>query len=355
MKKILYFVLVMFIAMYSCSKDDSSDDKSQVESDKQAIDETIDNMGSDFGDIMETEGMKAMQSYSTLGGDAIALKSTGDSKNLRSLLPNESRLKAVTGSEEFNAHCGTYTWNATNQGWVYDSLNPSNKIIVNFPTDTNNQTNLDGVLTINDYSEQMFVTNEGIYMDTSYCPTSIMADLKVDGTTYIDFSFTASWANADMPTSLTASLDVNPYSFSIAFTDGGTSITASANISLNSTTLFGLSGSVLFYSSSKDSAKYLSNAVVTYRDLQLKGNVDIDAMNKAENTSQANTALDISLYHTGGSKIADIVMVDVTTDSTDVYLEYSDGSQEPASKYGESLANSIEEDAQKMDNFFNSK
>lgn len=355
MRKTLYLVLVMFITMYSCSEDDLSDDNSQVESDKQTIDETIDNMGYDFGDMMETEGMKVLQAYFTLGDDAIALKSTGDSKHLRSLLPNENRLKAITGSEGFNAHCGTYTWNAGNQGWDYDSLNPSDKMIVNFPTDTNNQTNLDGVLTIYDYSEQMFVTDEGFHMDTSYCPSSIMADMKVDSTKYIDFSFTASWANAKTPTSLTASLDIVPYSFSITFTDGGTSITGSANISLNSSTLFGLSGSVLFYSSAKDSVKQLSNVVATYRDLQVKGNVDVDAMNKAENTSAVNTAIDVALYHTGGSKIADIVLVDVTNDSTDVYLEYSDGSQEPASKYGESLTNSIEQDAQKMDHFFNSK
>ncbi len=355
MKKTIFpFLIAVVLVFSSCQKDSEeiTDDENNGSASatvsssdaQQTLEKAFQDMETDFSDMFNTEGMEIMNNFSQMD-DPLA---GGQLKSLTKSLKS-AKLKSTSGeSFDFNNYKGaTFQWNHSTQMW--DSIgNNESKMIVEFPSDSTKTTN-DVKIVLSSF--------DVVYINNDTLPSSIYAKLSsIDGTTdYIILNFSAAYNADGIPTDLSVDLTVSPYAFSVGFTDNMTSITASAGITYNtSTTLFDIGGTVNFLDSNKDSVISIQNGFVTYRTIQVKGGIDIQAASTADDIAGVNSALDVAVYETNGLKLADIVLKEIQTDSVDVYLQYSDGTSEPASNYIDPLVQSIEADAEALNNFFNS-
>ena len=154
-----------------------------------------------------------------------------------------------------------------------------------------------------------------------------------------------------MPSKISLTLTVTPYSFNINFTDGTTSETISTSLKKSGTTLFGVDAKINYMTAAKDAVNSITDVVLTYKDVQLKGSAMINDMttNAGKETNMValiNKYCVFAMYRTDdGTKMGDIVAVgDAAGNMTDFNIKYSATESESLSAYGTKISDAVSKD-----------
>jgi len=249
----------------------------------------------------------------------------------------------TTGNFDFNAHKGTYTWNATSDSWDFDSTNTTTIKII-FPSDTLQPTVTDAVLTISVYTQSQILvedtTDIGPPLHYYYLPTALTADLFVGPTKYASVDFTATWNSDGEPTALDLTLFVKPYTLTIAFTSGTDQVTVTAALNDGTIDIVGIGGPFVVNfvpGTAKEDVKDI-DGYVSYRELKLQTSspINVEALDllldpKAVNFNQhinvdvlySNSTIGSILFEDDPNMLGEIL----------VYILFNDGTKEPAETY----------------------
>jgi hypothetical protein len=115
----------------------------------------------------------------------------------------------LSPQEEFDAAAGVYAFNRADSTWTKTAS--SDKIVFQFPsTDVGTENNAE--VSIYDFTTVVVSNPEAGYEDD--LPTGVKAELKVDGTAIVEYSFAASYKSNGEPTSVNTSLTIAPFKFS---------------------------------------------------------------------------------------------------------------------------------------------
>jgi len=369
--RIALLISLIFLIWFGCKKDEGP----SVEQNKQTLDELVNVIGADLNELSDSEGVKAIntlmdlfelddpigdifksQAVSNEDASPPATVPTTFMKQIRSGL--KSVVSSAGGGNGFDNLTGTYTWESSVMRWSVKAGDPPDRIIINFPTEGSSENN--AVLTISDFEEEMFVDDWGYgFLDTTYQPTKIVADLVVNDTRYIDLSFASSWSDSGIPASLNASLTIKPVTLSLNFSDNGALISVDASLSINESVAMSVNLEVEYTVETQEwgSVEVVSgiSGFIHYATVKLAGGIDIEALENIEQEptlEEINQYINLALYNYGdGSKIADIKITEGTED-IEIQLVFTDGSIEPADKYLGPVLDKIEEQMGELPDIF---
>lgn len=362
LKKTIYLLIAALVVVTSCKKDDKKTDPPTPEEAKTTMTDLGSDLGSDISEAMSSEGVDAIFS-------AMNLLETADP------FTNKKKSSSATNAFTMDDIAGTYSWNEAAQDWDILST-PTDKVIVKFPTDTNDGANLNGVLTISTftmlediYDTQEWDWNQQVYVtvkDTNFYPTAVVANVTIDGNQIGSVDFSATFdANYD-PTSVSASVTFDIITLSGSFSSTATSYTVEQSLKLSGKTVESVSGTANFVTLSDewdewDSVYYVSG-FVHYGDIKVKGSIqmgEIDAvsgwdeatqMDIDPTVAQMNQFTDLAIYtYVDDYKIADIEFYEPTTiDVMPVRFVFTDGSvlpfEEVVDPMVEEVNNVVEDD-----------
>lgn len=371
MKSKNYFNLFLGLAcasvlmMSSCSKETPTGAYAPASSaqDKETLKEASNALGDAAGEIVASPGVGAVASFSS-----VIPKGTGKTDGfLRTQIMNrlislgkiskgpfvKKGASNKTASEEpeaglgqvsfdFDGNTGTYNYDPTggdegNGGFSYSK--GGTKIVINFPADTANKNNNNGTLTISSFSEVKLA-------DSLFMPTSMLADLKVNGNVMARLTFSASYSSNGLPEELSFVLWVKPFTLAINLSNQST--TSKGSLSLiedgKSQPIIAFGATVEFTNSSKESVSSVTDAYFQVKGLRIAGNVNVAAIGEDATEQQLNDNVDIAIS-VDGSEVGELVFV--KSSSTEAYIKFSDGSKEPAETYLDMITAMGEEETSK--------
>lgn len=379
MKKIFAMMLMIAsVLFFACSDDE--DEKLSPEEAKAEMEQLSSDMSIYMNEMETSEGMETMNALMALPYPFTDVKSNSYSGVLKDIqkfiLPKnylklQSKEKSVAEEDRFDfAHwVGTYEWDAAHEMWVPDFGNPSDKIVVNFPTEgstTNNAT-----LTIHNYEDIAITESDKYSAYTWYQPTNITADLYVGETKVIDISMTASWVTsgeaAGEPNSIDVSVYLMPFEFTLDFNHSGTSASANVAILYENSQIFSAGLSAVFESTNMDDSPVNISGYIQLLQVRIDVSVDVvgieeifEAMEEEPYPYETEEELiaainaEINAYVSiDGVKAADIELAfNETTGEMDVLFIYSDGSSESAIPYFESFIADLEDFFSFIDGYY---
>ncbi|HAN19850.1 MAG: hypothetical protein A2X13_12780 [Bacteroidetes bacterium GWC2_33_15] len=363
-------LMVLSVFFFACSDDEK--EPLSPESAKTALNNMDDEMVADMDEMLNSDGFKAMQALNSMD-DPFAVY---ESNTRTSVLPNieeylipfikTNKTKSAYEVNEFvfSEWTGTYTWD-NEQGLWNPSDIQTDRIILIFPSDTNNMGVNDATLTIYNYEEQLFVDD----YDEYYQPTAISADLYIGSLKLAEITLSATWATDGSPEDLDISVYLNPFTFSGNLAMGETSAEANFSILLNTTKIFSVGVDATFTDATKETPKKISG-YVQYREIKVSASVnvsniitiiqEIEAGTSPYTTTEEligaiNDEIDAKITK-DGALVADIELEYDSASESDfpvtVVLVFSDGSSEPAQPYFEDFVASIEEFIDFLDIYF---
>jgi hypothetical protein len=368
MKKLFAMMLMLASVLFFACSDDEGGTLSPDEA-KTELDQTSTDMATYMDEMENSDGMVALDSLMAKPYPFVVTKSanyTNVFKNIREyLLPTnyldqKSNEKGVA-EEHFNftAWVGTYTWNATDQNWDIQSNNPSDKIIIHYPTEGSTSNN--ATLTIHSYEDVLITETDEYGTYTWYEPTNIVADIYLNDINVVDISmnatFETSGESAGEPISLDATAYLVPFEFTIDFGQSGTTASADVAIKYENSQIFSAGISAVFESDNMEESPVNISGYIQLLKVRVNASINvqnfetvIDTMNSDNppyaSVEEALNAInnEIDAYVTvDGVKAADIELAyDEATQAIDVVFVYSDGSTESASSYFESFATDLE-------------
>jgi len=350
MKKLSLIAIACLLLGISACNDDENETPAEytVDDAKQAMSDMSSSMTVDIVELTQSEGVDAI-------GDLVSLMNLSDPFGGRMMSDEQSKkwikkhaqlfkgifvpksvgfARTLEGGFDFESNWGEYNWDPANEEFVKSSASPE-MIIINFPAEGSSTNNI--TLRLVDFEEQLIEDD----IDQYYLPSSIEADLSVDGTEQISIDFSAQYNNVGMPVAGAVTLFLNPYTFSVSFDDTASkSSKADVSVSKGDDVIVAVDATANYTSSDKEELEIISG-FVQYRNLKISGQVDFNGMMSDENPDP-NDHVSLSLLD-GEDKVGDIIFITEMTDNgeEDVpYLEYSDGSTE---KLEDILAPVIEE------------
>lgn len=370
MKKILAMMLMMASVLFFACNDDEDETLSPDEA-KAELEQVSTDMSTYMNEMESSDGMAALNALMIKPNPFAVVKSTDYSdsdvfKNIQKyLLPAnylelKSNEKAIAENRfDFNAWVGTYTWNATDENWDIQSNTPSDKIIIEYPTE-GSQTN-NATLTIHTYEDVEITETDDYGTYTSYEPTTIIADIYVNDVRVVDISMNANWITsgetAGEPTSMDVSVYLTPFEFTVDFSNSGNNASVGASIIFDNSQLFSTGLSAFFEEPELDDTPLTINGYLQFFNVRF--NVSINAKTIEEifedmeeepypyNTPEElvaalNKEFDANVS-VDGVKAADIELaINENTQAIDIVFVYSDGSTESALPYFESFATDLE-------------
>ena len=231
---------------------------------------------------------------------------------------------------------GTYTWNEATQIWDVLTNSPSDKIIINYPADTNKATINNAKITIFNYTEQLIMDSVG---GDTYMPTKLLANLMVDGIETGKVDYTGTYNSKGYPISINLTLFNKPYTVSILFNDMKTSITGDFKLLKDAQAIIGLNGTIAFVTATQEDIKTI-DATIQVKQLAIKGNFNIAAANAINMPTAAdlNNNFKINIWY-NGAKTGDVVFVKDSLDATIPLVKFKDGKTQPAEDF---FANTIQ-------------
>jgi len=357
LKNIVTLLVIGSVLIFAgCEEEDSTKTISKDEA-VQTLNQNSQDLESDLQAMENTEGMQAIEVLASLTQEsdpfASPTKSIGDEfligKIQQIMRPVESQNLQKFGSQPFNFgdHTGTYTWQS--EGVWTEDPNPTDSIIIEFPTDTTADplTN-NAVFALSNY-EETAVTDS--LDNTVYVPTKVEASLTIDGTKVVDLSWNLEITETDGETvlsSLDATVYVKPFTYTVSLTQN--SLSASINRDNVETSLMSINLNVTFMDNMEDVEKLKGNVQV--HNLNFKGWVKPYAMENREFSSTDMTTADILDYYNEqidlalfkydtGNKIADVKFVETDTQTSEPPMElvfvFKDDSTEPVKGYFENI------------------
>ena len=349
-----------------CEEEETTQTISKEEA-VQTLEQNSQEMASDFDRMANTEGMEAMEILTALSEkqDPFSKKKLLGSESVlqsieKTLKPSNNKMVKRLGDQpfDFEAHTGTYTWQAEGQ-WLVDTENPSDAIVIEFPTDTAaDPIDNNAALTLSAYEETLVADSDGY---ENYVPTRIEAMLEVGGTKVIEVTWELALEEMDdgsqMVSSLDATIYLKPFTYTLSLTQN--SLSASISHEDRESTLMSVNLDVTFMDDMEDIKKIEGN--VQAHNLNFKGwikpyameNVDPDELESFDNLiDYYNEQIDLALYtYDKGNKIADVQFVESDKREGDMPMElvfvFKDESTRPVKDYFENLITKLEEHLQR--------
>ncbi|HQB77180.1 MAG TPA: hypothetical protein PLJ52_02445 [Tenuifilaceae bacterium] len=217
MKKILFLSMVGLAMLFATA---CSDDEPK-ELTKQEAENVLNNVNTEMsqtmGQMMETEGMTAMNSFMTLSAYFSTAKSISfqfinpvylANKVMDVKLNTNSFVKAPAVEDQglvFEEWVGTWEWVSSSQTWKY-TANETNRIVFKYPATVESTTN-DATLVLSNYSS--------VTIGTEVIPTSLNVTLNISWVeqTALAITYQAAFTTEGFPQML--SLDVQMSQFSL--------------------------------------------------------------------------------------------------------------------------------------------
>lgn len=362
LKRILLFGIIAGVTVFtSCEKDDDTntlnkeDAEAVIETSNQSIDSVMTEM-------QNSESMKTMEVLGSLtsANDPFVSPSKSLSnpmlvESIKDILNPDQLYTQKAGDSHFifSDHTGTYTWQQDST-WNVDPNNPSDAIIIEFPSDPANygQTGNNAVLTVSNYSETEVITDTG----STWIPVTLDAKLEVNGTKYIEVSYSLTLDNEGNPTEVSMSLYMKPFTYSLSFTENSISYSLAKDGVDN--TLFSGDLTFTFVSSEMEDVKKVEGNI-QMKELNFKGWVKPYALGDSTNyqgvesyediAENMNEQMDIKVHKFDtGDKLANLVFaVDETSNysimgSIVIAFEFKDGTTKDAGPYFNEVITKIE-------------
>lgn len=362
-------LMMASILFFACDKDE--DKTLSPEEAKTELTQLTTDLKAKIAEMEETQGMQAMENLAGLS-DPFASTSKATQKTAvistikRFMLPiKPGKVKSDIKPDDrflFDAWVGTYTWNHTYKKWDVTSGNPSDKIIINFPTDSSGTTN-DAILTIHVY--------EDILIGEDCMPTDIEVDLYVNDIKIVSIDLAATWVttgdNAGEPITLDLTVFLYPFDFVVNFEQGTTSTSIDVAIEHNDEKFFS-AGVGATYETASDTIPSNVNGYIQLFDVKFQADIDVKDLlivikNYATYTSEEellaaiNNEIAAAVY-VSGVKAADIELVKKSTvigDITlpiDIVFVYSDGSSESAIPYFVEFIDELEDFFKSLEEYY---
>ncbi len=364
-RKFLTLTIIGSVMIFAgCEKDDTVKTLEKEEA-VQTLETNSQEIQSTLEEIETTDGMEAMKTLNGLTekSDPFSTKqkSTGDLSiigNLQEILKpvNESHLKRLGKQPfDFDQWVGTYVWLDTKE-WEISLGDPSDKIIIRFPTDTTaDPVENNATLTISEYSE--FETTDSLG-NTVYVADTVRMNLVVNDQEVLNVDYTLDYnEEQEMVNSLSATVYIKPFTWELSLTQN--SIQAALTNETTDNVVTSFSFEVTFMDNMEDVKKLNGN--VQLHNLNLEGGIkpynlqklkDPTFLREQELTTiedmvkYANEQIDVALYQVNtGNKIADLkLVVNKELDKeipAELVLVFKDDSQEPAKQYFKEVINYI--------------
>jgi len=345
MKKILSIATIAFVfGLSACNHDDeekSSSDLSKTDA-KAKISSFNTTATQDLQDLSSSKGLKAITDLSNLTtiDDPFGGRAATDKKKVkeflrkkgqtfRTILNNKYNPSGRTNEDGFNfdTNTGVYEWNEELQ--EFEKTGESDIIKVLFPSEGSNTNNAE--LRLNAYTETQLYDEEA--GENFYEPTSIDAELFVDGSKAASLQADVTWDPSDIPLTADITVSVVPFTASVSFdvtANNKNSLTAS--LTRDSHTIFATSIDVLYSSSNKsDENVETVSGFVQLIDLKVQGNVDVKGIDAVQGDFVDYDKF-VDLTVTAENKKVGKVIFQTETENGDqvsiAYIQYADGTKE---------------------------
>ena len=352
MKKITNLFLIILLVVSGCKKEDdpvvnnntNNNTSTTISQDKQNITNTFESMESCVNSLKNGYGATTLKNFLNLEeGEVLAEDWIEDMiDNIDDLLD----LDAVDDDNKFDysGNAGTYTWIQSSQSWTKNSN--TNKIIINFPATEWNQSN-DAVFTFQSYSDiSLFYDGENIF-----APTSVIADLYVDGIKVFDIngSYSYDLGNAiPIPTNIYTTLTFTPYIITIlAQRITSKEFEADITITNNSGCITTLHADVRIahddYENLEETDIVEVNTILVHDNMKIEGYMDGSLLGYDDpSNTQINAMTDVDLFYTN-TKIGELIFQTNSDNDDKVNIIYMDGSSEDVETYYDPFVTNIEQ------------
>jgi len=358
-KLFLGLACVSVLLVTSCKKDLPAGTYAPASSaqDKETLKEASSSLGDAAGEIIASPGAGAVASF----GTSVSKLSLGKKDGfLRTQLTNRfmavfsaSKRVATTRSTtnktnatgtttspdasfpsvslDYDSHTGTYTYDPTGGDDGKGGFNYSkggSKIIVNFPGDSAKPYNNNATLTISNFQEVQVA-------DSLFLPSSVNADIKVDGQPMARLTYSASYDPSGLPTELSLVLWVKPFTLTILLNNQAS--VSKGSLALvedgKSDPIIAFGATVTFDSPARNSVNSVTEAYIQVKRLRIEGDVNVAALGDAPTGAQLTDNVNISVI-VDGSKVGKLVFDDVDKAA---YIEFNDGTRDPISTYVDAI------------------
>lgn len=334
------------IAFHSCKKDEVEKEPEVIEEPiVTPVDETpakvtsaqvegyksdVENAGiklvSELDGLANSKTAETIAAMQSLSGNQLKSSAPFSLLSLRDVHSIASALKSTSGdmADEFSTMTGTYTWNASTDGW--DSTGNTGKIVYKFPSTAS------GTVNNAELSVSEFVTVLNNQSETGDLPSKITVTLSVDGVTLSSYAFSATYNADGIPTAVSTTLNVEGYSLSLSSAYSEAEVTEGFSFLNSGTNIFSwnIKASGNFSQAKIDEISALDNINIgdygdvlsafetNYQILNVK--LSVNANTKAIATS-ANSI--INSGKTGSEQESDIISA--INQNLDMILAYADG------------------------------
>lgn len=347
MKKLVGIFSLFAIILTSCGEDENEPKAGTLTPDEAStqINVVADQMDSDIVEMVESEGVQALEDFAKLFEDVDSFENSREEqqnwvKERISLISHAfvSGPTARVSDDDFSFDDikGIWEWNAEKE--EFEKSADAEVFTILFPTEGSSTNNAELSIT---KLEFVTITDADEYGEWSYEePSEIEAYLKVGDITYINVDVSITWNEFGVPTKASALLDIVPFSFALAFDDTqASSASASASISKSNETLMAVAGTITFASSEKEEVTFVEG-FVQYANLKIAGTVDAtfewsDDENGA--IDDLNDFVDLEVL-IDDEKVGDILFEDDIA-----YVVYADGTKENLEEILEPILQSIED------------
>jgi hypothetical protein len=277
----------------------------------------------------------------------------GKAKAVEVLKGFRTKEEPVTPKEMFDALAGIYTYNKNTLTWEYAS-GVTGRIVFKFPS-TETGTDNNAELAIYDFTSKA-IENEAAEYQGDF-PTSLKADLSVNSTKQIQFSWTASYNNSGEPTSIVTSLTIGTFKLAYELLNTTTEIAIGYSLTKNGTNIVSwgagakgqFSSDAVSNSEGPSDVATFSNAYFQIMNTKFAGEVKIkeleDALETANTLDAQATAYNANMtfvvfYADSKKKIADtefyvVPESDLENEHIDIRLIFADDSRADLEHYTE--------------------
>lgn len=252
MKKLLRLLLLTFLSIASCSKDDNSEKALNQEDGKQQLEDNsiaVLNKIEEFRDDSALQEIEEFLEFLITENDydleegnnsevfkrvksTLLLSTELKENNISSIKYPSTLLKTISASStteleaDFNDIVGTHTWENDEFNFIEGN---DGKVIV--AVTQNNKT---ATLTISNFSAYEHTSGEE-------APKSMIVELKIDGTKIMGMDYNATIdANDYLPTNITASMSLGTLSYDMLVQNNNTNASITETLTIGDTKIIGL-------------------------------------------------------------------------------------------------------------------
>lgn len=357
MKKVMLFMLMLFLTVFvSCKKEKDEPKDLSANDAKVELRNVGQQVTTDMSAVMSHQSFTAMSFLMELldGENAKqTVKSLMVQPGSLSLTKIKTAFKPIHKNSKEEGDFGVFVYNFTTGEFDLTEASTT-KLVYKFPADetalANNQNN--AVFTATDlqyqtvtYEEEEWDDETGLWVINTYeelVPTKANLDFKISGTAVMTAQYNASYNANGFPQSMSANVTANPYTFSMTMGGSSDNYTTTMSFKQGSTEITGYNLTVKYTSDLEDVEKVSGNYAVS--PLNVDGWMNYAAINTSLeegeenggifNLDYLNTQISMALIHTGlNAKIGDL-MFKMYTDPEDgekyptLAIVYSDGTYE---------------------------